>query len=207
MPLLVHNTPGSWWRALAAWLPLAVSACATLPEVPIPVPTGEKNALVVFDIDGTLTPHNLRVHEVRSDAAAAVRAFETRGYEIVYLTARVPAFQASLPAWLAGHGFPPGNLHVAQGRDERRNPADFKARVLNGYVAQGWRLAYGFGDSTTDFVAYQRAGLAADRVYALKRRGQETCEAGVYHACFDDWQDALASVVTNPPRVGSADEQ
>jgi hypothetical protein len=206
-PVHMSNASGPWWRVLAAWLPLAVTGCATLPEAPIPAPTGTKSALVVLDIDGTLTPHNLRVHEARPGAAETVRAFESRGYEIVYITARVPAFQASLPAWLAEHGFPVGNLHVAQSREERRNPADFKARVLNRYVAQGWRLAYGFGDSTTDFLAYQRAGLAGDRVFALRREGQETCEEGVYHACLDDWDDARPFVVADPPRVETAGDQ
>lgn len=196
------DTPASRWLGLAAWLVLAVAACATLPEAPIPAPTGETAALAVFDIDGTLTPHELRVHQARPQAAEAVRAFESRGYEIAYLTARTPAFQASLPAWLAEHGFPRGNLHVAQSRQERRNPADFKARVLDGYVARGWRLAYGFGDSTTDFIAYQRAGLAAERVYALKRKGQETCEAGVYRACLDEWGDFPASDVPGASRMG-----
>ena len=119
-PVHMSNASGSWCRVLAACLPLAVSACATLPEAPIPTPTGTRSALVVLDIDGTLTPHNLRVHEARPGAAETVRAFESRGYEIAYITARVPAFQASLPGWLAEHGFPAGNLHVAQSREDRR---------------------------------------------------------------------------------------
>ena len=158
---------------------------------------------MVFDIDGTLTPHNLLVHEARPNAANVVQAFESRGYEVVYLTARAPAFQGSLPAWLKLHGFPPGNLHAAQSLDERRNAADFKSRVLDAYAAQGWHLAYAFGDSPTDFIAYQRAGLPRERVFALRRKGRDACEEGVYQACLTDWEDDLPSVLADPPRAGS----
>ena len=205
--MLAKWLDGPCWRVLLAWLPLAATACATLPEAPIPAPTVTRSALVVFDIDGTLTPHNLLVHEARPDAAHVVQAFESRGYAIVYLTARAPAFQRSLPGWLQEHGFPPGNLHAAQSLDDRRHAEYFKSRVLDAYVAQGWHLAYAFGDSSTDFIAYQRAGLPRERVFALKRKGRDACDEGVYQACLGDWEDDLPSAVADPPWAGSPDSQ
>jgi len=185
---------------------LLVSGCATLPPSPVPEPPAAESPLVAFDIDGTLTPHNLLVHEARDDAADVVKAFEARGYGIVYITTRVPAFQSSLPSWLAARGFPAGGLHVAQTTGERRNAADFKLRVLNSYVARGWRLAYAFGDSPTDFVAYQRAGLPKERIFALRRKGSSTCEEGTYQACLDGWSRYLQSLSGGTPPWGRGPE-
>jgi phosphatidate phosphatase PAH1 len=183
---------------IVAALLLLVSACATLPNPPIPEPPDTGSQFVAFDIDGTLTPHNLLVSQPRPDAASAVRAFESKGYAIVYITTRVAGLQASLPSWLERNGFPPGTLHVAQSSRDRENAADFKLRVLNSYIERGWRLSYAFGDSPTDFAAYQGAGLPRERVFALKRMGRSTCEEGVYGACLDGWSEYLEAIDAAP---------
>jgi hypothetical protein len=152
----------------------------------------------VFDVDGTLTPHNLLVHQARTDAARAVGAYAAKGYRIVYLTTRVPQFQRALPGWLAKHGFPDGYLHVAQTPDERAHAADYKFGVLSEYTARGWHVAYAFGDSPTDFEAYRRAGLPRERIFALKRQGSDTCEPGEYGTCIDGWTDFLPSLDVTP---------
>ena len=177
----------------AAWavVALLVSACATLPALEVPSAPSSNSQFVVFDIDGTLTPHNLLVGQARVDAARAVGELADRGYGIVYLTTRVPQFQGGLPRWLHDQGFPDGYLHVAQDPAEREHAADYKARVLNEYLARGWHLAYAFGDSPTDFEAYRRAGLPQERIYALRRKGRETCEAGEYGTCLDGWSEYL----------------
>jgi hypothetical protein len=114
----------------------------------------------------------------------------------VYITTRVPGFQFSVPSWLNENSFPAGHLHVAQSSQERENAADFKLRVLNSYIASGWRLSYAFGDSPTDFIAYERAGLPKERVFALKRKGRDTCEEGVYSACLDGWTEYLQTSIS-----------
>jgi hypothetical protein len=75
---------------------------------------------------------------------------------------------------------------------------------LNAYIERGWRLSYAFGDSPTDFVAYQRAGLPRKRVFALKRKGRSTCEEGVYGACLDGWREYLEAVEVAPVAGGGA---
>jgi phosphatidate phosphatase PAH1 len=140
----------------------------------------------------------LLVFQSRADAAAAVRAFQSKGYGIAYITTRAPGFQSSLPAWLEKNDFPAGNLHVAQNDTERKHAADFKAGVLNSYIAHGWRLSYAFGDSPTDFIAYQRAGLPRERVFALKRKWRDSCEEGVYSACLDGWSVFLQTFTIEP---------
>ncbi len=147
--------------------------------------------LVVFDIDGTLTPHNLFVYEARAGAAQAVAAYAARGYQVIYLTTRIPLFQSGLPAWLSRNGFPDAPLHIAQTPEQRRDPASFKAGVLQAYAQAGWRLAWAYGDSSTDFAAYARAGIPQERVFALRRRFASTCAEGLYRACLDGWQAHL----------------
>lgn len=143
--------------------------------------------LVVFDIDGTLTPHNLFVREARPGAAEVVATYVAQGYHVIYLTTRIPSFQSGLSAWLARHGFPAAPLHVAQSREERRDPVAFKAKVLEEYAQSGWQLAWAYGDSPTDFAAYARAGIPKERVFALRRRFAPACADGVYQACLDGW--------------------
>jgi phosphatidate phosphatase PAH1 len=191
------RVPSLHFRSAPLLLPLA-SACTTLPAPQVPAPSTSNSPFVAFDIDGTLTPHNLLLLEPRPDAATVVSAFESKGYAIVYITMRVPGLQSSLPLWLKKHGFPAGNLHVPESSEERENAADFKLRVLSAYIAAGWRLSYAFGDSASDFVAYQRAGLPKDRVFALKRKGRSTCEEGVYGACLAGWAEYLEIVSIAP---------
>jgi len=180
---------------LAAFL----GGCGTLPQPQVDPPAKSRNHLVVLDIDGTLTPHNLLVWKSRPDAARAVNDLASRGYAIVYITTRVPGFQSSLPSWLADHGFPRGPIHVASSTAERTDPAEFKSGVLKEYIDRGWHLAYAFGDSSTDFSAYQRAGLPSQRVFALKRWGRSSCQEGRYHRCFDEWSELLDSMAIASP--------
>jgi phosphatidate phosphatase PAH1 len=146
---------------------------------------------VVSDIDGTLTPNVLAINDVRPDAAQAISALSNKGYKIIYVTARVPLFQSGLPKWLQENGFPEGALHVAQSIEERSHPEIFKARILKDYVQHGWRLEYAYGDSSTDFTAYAEAGIPKERVFALRRRGSENCQKGVYQECLNGWTEYL----------------
>ena len=182
------------------WLLMMLAAgCATLPPAGVPPSPQAQRPIVVFDIDGTLTPHNLHAFEVRPGAVQALRAYADKGYQVVYITTRVPLFQAMLPGWLGNSGFPAGPLHVAQSAGERDDAAGFKAAVLARYQAAGWRLAYAYGDSPSDFDAYARAGLPPSRVFALQRRYARACEDGAYGTCLPGWVAHLAFVEREVP--------
>ena len=178
---------------------LALSGCALIPTAEVPAISATQRQAVVLDIDGTLTPRVLAVFEPRPNAADAVNAFMKKGYKVVYVTTRVPVFQATLPDWLRQNGFPAGTLHVAHTAEERASPADFKARVLGQYVQVGWLLEYAYGDSTTDFDAYARAGVPRHRVFALKRRNETQCQDGVYELCLDGWTQHLPFIDRQVP--------
>jgi phosphatidate phosphatase PAH1 len=178
----------------AAIFALSLSACAQIPPREVPPASQAQNQAIIFDIDGTLTPKNMSVFTAREGAAAAVNAYAAKGFQIVYLTARTPLLQSRLPQWLKEHGFPEGNLHVAQTSEERDEVCAFKAGILRRYVERGWQLAYAYGDSSTDFCAYAGAGIPPKRVFALKRQGDQECQSGVYTQCLEGWVEHLAFI-------------
>jgi len=190
--------PSAQALALALAVPL-LAGCAAIPPAGVPPAPPQHRQLVVLDIDGTITPHNLHVLEVRAGAPQVLQAYASKGYQIVYITTRVPLFQWFLPRWLADNGLPPGALHVAQDAAERGDPAAFKAGVLARYSAAGWTPAYAYGDSPSDFDAYARAGMPAARVFALQRRYADACTAGPHAACLATWEAHLPFVEREVP--------
>lgn len=154
---------------------------------------GERKA-VVFDIDGTLTPSVLSISTPRVGAAEAVKAFFDAGFEIVYISARVRLLQSHVPGWLAKHGFPQGELHMTESREDRLDTGAFKKRVLKTYADHGWRFSAAFGDSTSDFNAYVYAGVPQDRIFALRRRGATGCQPGTWHGCYGGWEELRQSI-------------
>ncbi len=113
------------------------------------------------------------------------------GYQVVYLSARVPWYSNGIPEWLSKNGFPSGPVHVAQTRADNRDPAPFKARQLAALIERGWDIVLAYGDSSTDFEAYAAAGIARDRVFALQRQGANTCQAGEWNRCLGGWTEHL----------------
>lgn len=178
---------------------LMVCACSQIPPAEVLMPSETNKQAVVLDIDGTLTPDVASVFEARPGAAQAVNAFTAKGYKIIYLTARIPLFQANLPGWLQQNDFPKGSLHVAQSAEERKKVAMFKARILDEYLQRGWRLAYAYGDSSTDFDAYARAGIEREYVFALRRQGYRDCQNGVYRLCLNGWPEHLPFIQQEVP--------
>ena len=171
------------------------SGCAQLPPVAITDAPSEHTRAVVFDIDGTLTPHNLSVFEAREDAANAMRIFAAKGYKIIYLTARPRwAFQAGIPGWLARHRFPAGELHAPLSSADTDAPDVYKTRVLKQLEQHGWKVEFAFGDSTTHFEAYNNAGIPKEHVFALKRLGETRCQGGCFKACWDGWARHLSDI-------------
>lgn len=179
---------------------LGISGCAQVPPAEVPPTSATQRHVVVLDIDGTLTPDNPDVFEARPSAAEAVGALSNKGYKIVYVTTRIPLFQSMLPKWLKENGFPDGSsLHIAQTSEERADPSDYKARILALYSQKGWRLDYAYGDSSTDFTAYAKAGIPREHVFALKRRDATVCQDGAYQTCLDGWTEHLPYIEREIP--------
>lgn len=171
-----------------------LAACTTLPPYAVPAPEYPRQGLVAVDIDGTLTPRDSAFLEAREGAAQALATYVRKGYTIVYLSARIPLLQQGLPDWLRRHEFPNGPLHVAQSAGDRTQVDRFKADVLRVYVRRGWRLAFAYGDSSTDFQAYAEAGFRPEQVYAIRRRSDPNCQPGAYILCLGGWTEHLPEI-------------
>jgi len=166
---------------------LLCSGCASLPNE-YPQASPQQDKAVIFDIDGTLTPTPLRFWQARDAAPEALRAFESKGRTIIYISARTLLLQWHIPGWLEENGFPTGYLFVTQNTEDRSDPAEFKQRVLQELAAHGWQLELAYGDSSSDFAAYGAAGMDQDQVFALLRKGDEDCKPGVWRECLPSWQ-------------------
>ena len=181
-----------WW--IPVILAVSFTGCAITPDPIEPPPRPEASA-VVFDIDGTLTPDVEAIFGVREGAAESVGHYADADVRVVYLSARIAMFQFLIPGWLEEEGFPEGNLQVTESSDQREDVARFKQSVLEAFMDQGWKFVAGYGDSSTDFNAYADAGIPTDRIYALKRRGEERCQPGPWVACFGSWTELRDSVI------------
>ena len=168
-----------------------LTACARLPAHDAPLPATSKSSVVVFDIDGTLTPRPLSLYGARPDAARVARWYSENGYTVVYLTARMAWLQRGIPGWLQRNGFPQGELHTAQDSEDGKHPDIYKARVLAKYRALGWAFEAAYGDSSTDFQAYAAAGIEKSRIFALARAGQTQCQTGAWQRCLQGWTEQL----------------
>ncbi len=156
--------------------------------------TAVQSECVVFDIDGTLTPDVLSIKTAREGAATAVRAFADSGYLIVYLSARIRGLRGGIRDWLDENEFPPGRLHLTESRDDRKDHAAFKERVLESYEAGGCDFVAAYGDSSSDFEAYASAGISPQRIFALKREGKKTCETGAWAGCYATWGEQMDTI-------------
>lgn len=187
-------------RVLPGAAALLLAACVHLPHPEIAVAPAQSPGMVVFDIDGTLTPRVPTIFSVRPDAANVVQLYADRGHHIVYLTARMPQLHGALRGYLRRNGFPAGDLVAPPSRAEHVAPAPFKARVLEGYRAKGWDIIAAYGDSSTDFVAYADADVPRERVFALRRVGAAACKPGVWAACLSGWSTHLQALAADSSR-------
>jgi hypothetical protein len=180
---------GQRMRNLCLAAVLVLAGCAQIPYAEVLNPPRPEAPVVVTDIDGTLTNTIWATNEVRVGAAEVLQAFAREGFTIVYLSTRVPWLQQQLPLWLSENGFPAGALHVAQNASERNDPRAYKAQILEAYRSRGWKLEYAYGDSETDFLAYQDARIPIDHVYGIQRVNESTCQPGPFSMCLKRWTD------------------
>lgn len=158
---------------------------------PLVVTAQDASRVVVFDIDGTLTPNVIAFWHARDAAALAATTYAQAGVEVVYLSARVSFLQANVPDWLADNGFPQGEVHLMSSQQDRAETAAFKTGVLQDIQRDGTEIVAAYGDSSSDFEAYAAAGIPQNRVFALRRFGRRSCRPGVWQICYDGWSAHL----------------
>lgn len=158
-----------------------------------------------FDIDGTLTsdPGDF-FGPPRPDAVRTVELLLDKGYDVFLVTARPPLLEDFTRNWLRDQGFPEVPLFLAPDLAATLAPTDYKRDTLLGLEAAEMRdFVLGYGDSTTDFDAWEQAGIPTDRVFALRRGGASDCEPGAYAACLDGYTEHLPFLNALPDAPGA----
>ncbi|WP_243649509.1 LNS2 domain-containing protein [Baia soyae] len=136
---------------------------------------------VVFDIDGTLTIddcenvieytsefwnviYNARKYE---GAVEATKYYASRGYEILYLTARPYWLAEKTQRWLIRNGFPRGLIHTYEGSGivSGSKAVSFKRDYLQSVKSRG--VNFGYGNATSDIDAYFAVGLPGNRIFII----------------------------------------
>lgn len=170
--------------------------CSSCVQLPSNIPNAPKKQAqaVVFDIDGTLTPSPIEYLKPRRDAAKAVHIYADKGYKVIYLSARIKLLQANIPNWLKKNGFPDGSVHVTEMTEDKKDHRRFKTRILQDFIAHGWKVEFAYGDSSTDFEAYAAAGIPKEHVFALRRKGETFCQPGAWKTCLSGWTEHIDSI-------------
>ncbi|HET7505221.1 MAG TPA: hypothetical protein VFK02_29585 [Kofleriaceae bacterium] len=136
-------------------------------------PPGSK--VVVTDIDGTLTLSDNELFMQLGDEAYVpklmpaadrlMQAWATKGYPIVYLTARPHSQRAESRGWLTDLKFPDGPLITA---GNGAQPDTYKALWMMRMIQDfGWNVVAVYGNAATDITAYASAGIPAEHTFIV----------------------------------------
>jgi len=131
--------------------------------------------VVVTDIDGTLTlsddeltmqfTSGSYVPKMMAAADRLMQAWATKGYPIVYLTARPNLLRPESRRWLDDIGFPPGPL-ITSGSGAA--PDVYKTLWMKRMIQDfGWSVVAVYGNADTDITAYNSAGIPPDHTFIV----------------------------------------
>ncbi|MCP5056875.1 MAG: hypothetical protein GY937_09145 [bacterium] len=175
---------------------LLLTGCTKPPNAP-----GEIRQAVLMDVDGTLSRDTLDLLGTRPFAQDSVRAYLDLGYEVVLLTARPSVVEIPTTLWLSTQGFPDVPIYFADrlliaGAETRRYKRDAIWQIED---ELGLEFVLAYGDSPTDFDAYEEAGLDPMSVFALLRQSDSDCQPGAWAECLPGWEDHLDFIDALPP--------
>lgn len=149
------------------------------------------HAVVVFDIDGTLTTGDSELTrelanaaaeeiyhpKIRAGAADVIRARVAAGALPVYLTARPDRLTNRTRAWLEAENLPAGPLQLQSsvaGALSKPHTQRYKQRVVQALVDQGFTVVAAYGNAVTDIDAYLAAGLEPAHIFIVgPHRGEQ----------------------------------
>jgi hypothetical protein len=163
------------------------------------MPSGSK--FVVMDIDGTLTTSDSEllmqitdgdyVPMMMTAANTLAQRWASKGYPIVYLTARPHRFDAETRAWLDMLEFPKGPIITQNGGET----ADaYKTLWLERLISTfGWVPYAAYGNATTDITAYANVGIPLDHTFIIGP------EAGMGAVRIDNYTQHITDFVNAQP--------
>lgn len=153
----------------------------------------EGTRIVVFGVDGTLTIGDDELAEKAKadeldkmisgklvtlpfpDAAAITKAWQAKGYLVVYMTGRPYWLATMTRQWLAKQGFPDGHLHTTdRNRDAlptQGGVGEFKADYLKKLISDGYKIDYVYGNAESDIFAYAEAGISPAKTHIIGEFG------------------------------------
>ncbi|MGE0550601.1 MAG: hypothetical protein AB7R00_26285 [Kofleriaceae bacterium] len=131
--------------------------------------------VIVTDIDGTLTTSDDELFMQISDgsyvpammagADTLLQTWASKGYPIVYVTARPHLFRSETRQWLDDLGFPPGPVITAVVIGDT---ATYKSLWLDRmFDTFGWVPVAAYGNADTDIIAYENSGIPKDRTFIV----------------------------------------
>lgn len=150
---------------------------------------------IITDIDETLTTSDSEWLKkvvmpsydpaMRPDANTLMQGYAALGYHIFYLTARGELLslldgtsaREATRTWLEDHDFPfeNGHLFLSSGLAALDEAAvTYKQGKIEDLMADGWSIAYAYGNALSDIAAFKGAGIPDDRIFLVgKLAGQE----------------------------------
>jgi hypothetical protein len=166
------------------------------------LPSGSQ--FVVMDIDGTLTTDDNQILMQVTDetyvpaamigAAALAQAWDTKGYPIVYLTARDNVFDSETRGWLDALDFPPGAVITA---NSTATADAYKTAWLERLITDfGWVAYAAYGNADTDITAYENVAIPKDRTFII---GPNAGNEGTVAIPNGDYTEHIATFVETQP--------
>ncbi|SHO55936.1 lipin/Ned1/Smp2 family protein [Vibrio quintilis] len=157
---------------------------------------------VLFDIDGTLTKSDseavaayLGMSEADAYAGAAdmVKAYQSKHYRIIYLSARPYWLAKDSRSWLGAQGIPAFHLHLDSNGEllDPTGKASYKAGYIKQLLSKGVKIVRVYGNATTDIEAYELAGIPKAETYII---GDHAGESGT-QAVQDNYLSHISEVV------------
>ena len=132
---------------------------------------------VLFDIDGTLTESDLeqigdypaiRHATPKQGAYSLVRAYLDKGYQPIYLSARVYWYAKGTRDWLQWLGLPTGVLRTStSNKISLFRTAAYKTEQILQFKQAGVEIVRAYGNAKTDAEAFINAGIPATQSFTI----------------------------------------
>jgi hypothetical protein len=160
--------------------------------------------VIVTDIDGTLTTDDSQIVMQVSDetyvpkmmtaADHLMQAWATKGYPIVYLTARTHVLRNESRGWFTDLGFPNGPLITENGgKTADVYKTIWMKRMVDDFK---WNVVAAYGNADTDITAYMNAGVPASQTFII---GPVGGSRGTVAIPNNDYTDHIATYVAAQP--------
>ena len=168
-------------------------------------------AVVIFDIDGTLTEGDgdlLRLAasqtpRIRAGAMQLLNHYVEAGLTPFYLTGRHYALATHTRAWLIEQGLPPGPLWFTHTLPDSTPMAAgvqrFKqAALMEWRIGLGLDVRHAYGNAPTDICAYAGAQIPPSETFIIGNHGGEACEGYGATQAVTSYAQHLATLVSTP---------